>query len=255
MNKQKLIMETWRRFLHEQKDRGVRADDKRTCLYAEIEPENAYIIMYEVGGRGNLRRQLMDINIIGSVSLESLEDSGPCISGKPGENPSWHILAIHTSDKYRSVGYGSFLYGCAFLIADQNGAGLTSDKYAGTKPEAVVKWASFQSDAMGSQQTYTLRQTPDGSENFDYDGTRTPNDPNDDCDVPISGDDINATDYSISHKNPQVFEKFISFYESNHLNFMEEIVNKGIMTEKEFNKSLQQMEFISFESAYDNAPD
>lgn len=252
--KQKLIMETWRRFIHEQKYRGVRADDKRTCLYIEIEPENAYFILYEIG-EGTSSSKLLDINIIGSVNLESLDDSGPCISGKPGENPSWHILSIHTNEKYRMVGYGSFLYGCAFLIAEMNGAGLTSDKYSGSKPEAVAKWSSFQSDASGAKQTYTLRQTPDGNNKFDYDGTRTPNDPNDDCDVPISGDDTNATDFSISHKNPKIFENAIMLYEANHGDFMDLIVSNGIMTEKEFQKFIQQADFKSFEISYDNAPD
>lgn len=253
MNNQKLITETWRRFIQEQKDRGVRASEQRTCLYVEIEPENAYFILYETG-EGTPQEQLLNLSIVGSVNLESLDDSGPCISGKPGENPSWHILSIHTNEKYRAVGYGSFLYGCAFLIAEMNGAGLTSDKYSGSKPEAKTKWSSFENDAVHSQKTYTFRQTPDGSMMFDYDGTETPNDPNDDCDVPVQ-QGINATDFSISHKNPKIFEKSIMLYEANHGDFMDSIVSNGIMTEKEFEKFIQQADFKSFDDAYENAPD
>ena len=250
---QKLLMETWRRFLKEAEDRGVRFPDDRTCLYSEIEPENAYFILYG-HGTGQSGDALMNLSVIGSVNMETLEDSGPGISGKPGENPSWHILPIHTDEKYRRVGYGSFLYGCAFLMADRNGAGLTSDKYAGSKPEARAKWSSFEADASSYEQTYEFRQTPDGSHMFDYDGKATPNDPNDDCDVSVPQDQ-NASDFSISHKNPEIFEQAMMLYESNHYNFMETIVKSGIMSEKEFSKFLQQAEFKSFESAYDNAPD
>ena len=250
---QKLIMEEWRKFLSEAKDRGVRADDKRTCLYAEIEPENAYFILYEIGD-GTPQEQLLKLSIVGSVNLESLEDSGPCISGKSGENPSWHILSIHTNEKYRAVGYGSFLYGCAFLIASQNGAGLTSDKYSGSKPEAKTKWSSFEADALYREKTYTLRHTPDGSMMFDYDGTETPNDPNDDCDVPVQPS-TNATDFSISHKNPEIFEKAILFYEANHGDFMDSIVSTGLMSERQFEKFIQQADFKSFEDAYESALD
>jgi len=253
MSKQKLIMEGWRRFIQEAKERGVRADDKRTCLYVEIEPENAYFILYETG-TGSPQQQLLNLSIIGSVNLESLEDSGPCISGKPGENPSWHILSIHTNEKYRSVGYGSFLYGCAFLIADQNGAGLTSDKYAGSKPEAKAKWSSFESDASSYEQTYKFRQTPDGSHMFDYDGTETPNDPNDDCDVSVE-QSTNATNFSISHKDPEIFEDSIVLYEANHGDFVDLLASNGIMTEKEFEKFIQEADFKSFQGAYDNASD
>jgi hypothetical protein len=250
--KQKLIMETWRRFVQEQKDRGIRVPEERTCLYVEIEPENAHFVLYNPG-TGNPGDALMNLSIIGSVMLESLEDSGPCISGKPGEKPSWHILSIHTNQKYRSVGYGSFLYGCAFLIADQNGAGLTSDKYSGSKPEAKTKWSSFEADAMYNEETYTFRHTPDGSMMFDYDGTETPNDPNDDCDV--IGDGTNATHFSISHKDPEIFEDSILLYEDNNRDFIDLLVSNGIMTEKEFEKFIIQADFKSFEGAYDNAPD
>jgi hypothetical protein len=250
--KQKLIMETWRRFIQEQKDRGIRVPEERTCLYTEIEPENAHFVLYN-HGTGNPGDALMNLSIIGSVMLESLEDSGPCISGKSGEKPSWHILSIHTNQKYRAVGYGSFLYGCAFLMADRNGAGLTSDKYSGSKPEAKTKWSSFEADASSSEQTYTFRQTPDGNKEFDYDGSATPGDPNDDCDV--IGDGTNATHFSISHKDPKIFEDSILLYEDNHNDFFETIVNAGVMTEKEFRKFIIQADFKSFESAYESAPD
>lgn len=247
--KQKLIMEGWRRFLKETKDRGIRADDKRTCLYVEIEPENAYFILYEIGD-GSSANKLLDIDIIGSVTLESLEDSGPCISGKPGEKPSWHVLSIHTNEKYRRVGYGSFLYGCAFLVAEMNGAGLTSDKYSGSKPEAKAKWSSFENDASSGGQTYKFRQTPDGNSVFDYDGTATPSDPNDDCDLEPYD---NASDFSISHKNPKIFQNAILKYEANHGDFVDLLSSNGVMTEQEFEKFIQQADFKSFESSYDNA--
>ena len=81
-------METWRRFIQEQKNRGVRIPEERTCLYSEIEAENAYFVLYGHGS-GQPGDALMNLSVIGSVNLESLDDSGPCISGKPNENPAW----------------------------------------------------------------------------------------------------------------------------------------------------------------------
>jgi hypothetical protein len=251
--KQKLIMEAWRKFVQEQKERGVRIPEENTCLYSEIEAENALFVLYGHSG-GDPADALLSVSIIGSVSLESLDESGPCISGKPSENPSWHILGIHTNKKHRAVGYGSFLYGCAFLVADNAGAGLTSDKYSGSKEDAKIKWSSFEADAKKGGGTYELRQTPDGSDKFDYDGNRTPNDPNDDCGV-TPPKSKNASDSSISHKNPEIYENSIILYEENHMNFLESLTDSGIITEKDFIKFLHQADAKSFDDAYADSSD
>ena len=112
----------------------------------------------------------------------------------------------------------------------------------------------FEADALSYEQTYTFRQTPGGSHMFDYDGKATPNDPNDDCDVPVE-QSTNASDFSISHKNPKIFQNAILKYEGNHGDFVDLLSSNGIMTEQEFEKFLQQADFKSFEGAYDNAPD
>ena len=81
-----------------------------------------------------------------------------------------------------------------------------------------------------------------------------PNDPNDDCDVPVE-QSTNASDFSISHKNPKIFQNAILKYEANHGDFVDLLSSNGIMTEQEFDKFIQQADFKSFETSYDNAPD
>ena len=91
--------------------------------------------------------------------------------------------------------------------------------------------------------------TPAGNDTFDYDST-TP-DPDDDCDVLVD-DEQNATDFSFDHKNPQVYEQSMATYEENHMNFLDEVIDSGFMSEREFNKFLDQAAFKSFTNAYDD---
>ena len=125
---QKLIMENWRRFIHEQKMRGTRLDDSQVCLRVSISPgSDAEFTMYTPGQGQDAAQMISDLQIIGEVTLSSLKSDGPCLTPAGGK-PSWHIEAIHTDEKFRNVGYGGLLYGFAFYVADQNNAGLTSDK-------------------------------------------------------------------------------------------------------------------------------
>jgi len=242
---QKLIMENWRHFLREEKKRGVRLGDEVVCLRAEISPKSdAEFTLYTPGPGTKVTEMVAGLEIIGEVTLSSLKSDGPCLTPSGG-NPSWHIEAIHTDEKYRNVGYGGLLYGFAFYVADQDNAGLTSDKNVGTKEDAVAKWKSFEKNT----QTFDKVETPAGNDTFDYDEA-TP-DPDDDCDV-LAAADENATDHSLGHKNPQVYEQSIATYEANHMDFLDQVINSGFMSEREFNKFLDQAAFASFKRNYDD---
>ena len=242
---QKLIMENWRRFLKEEETRGTRLDDSQVCLRVSISPgSDAEFTMYTPGQGLEVAQMIADLQIIGEVTLSSLKSDGPCLKAN-GMNPSWHVEAIHTAEKFRNVGYGGLLYGFAFYVADQNNAGLTSDKNVGSKEDAVVKWKSFEKNT----QTFDKVETPDGNDTFDYDES-TP-DPDDDCDV-LAGADENATDHSFGHTNPQIYEQSIATYEANHMDFLDQVVDSGFMNEREFSKFLDQAAFASFKRNYND---
>jgi hypothetical protein len=242
---QNLIMENWRRFLHEEKKRGIRLGDEVVCLRAVISPKSdAEFTLYTPGPGVKASNRISRLEIIGQVNISSLKTSGPCLTAD-GKNPSWHVEAIHTAEKYRNVGYGSLLYGFAFYVAKNDNAGLTSDKDSGSKEDAVIKWDSFEKNT----QTFDKVTTPAGSNTFDYDSV-TP-DPDDDCDVLVY-DEENATDFSFVHKNPQIYEQSMTMYEANHMEFLSEVLDSGFMSETEFNKFLSQAAFASFTNAYDD---
>ena len=160
------------------------------------------------------------------------------------------------------VGDSSGIFGAGFVsddgVFDQLGlnASATADftqvtMNGGVTANAANDDAAFQ--IKGSSDDNLLQVNPQSLDKVGI-GTETPNDPNDDCDVPVQ-QSTNASDFSISHKNPKIFENAILQYEANHGDFMDLIVSNGIMTEKEFEKFIQQADFKSFEGAYDNAPD
>ena len=240
---QKLIMENRRRFLKEEKKRGIRLGDEVVCLRAEISPKSdAEFTLYTPGTGTETAEKIAGLEIIGQINISSLKSSGPCLTAA-GKKPSWHVEAIHTAEKYRNVGYGGLLYGFAFYVAKNDNAGLTSDKDSGSKEDAVIKWNSFEKNT----QTFDKVMTPAGNDTFDYDNT-TP-DPDDDCDV-LVGDEENATDFSFDHKNPQIYEQSMATYEGNHMDFLDEVIDSGFMSEREFNKFLDQAAFKSFAIEY-----
>jgi len=240
---QKLIMENWRRFLQEEKKRGIRLGDEVVCLRAEISPKSdAEFTLYTPGPGAETTEKIAGLEIIGQINISSLKSSGPCLTAD-GKKPSWHVEAIHTAEKYRNVGYGALLYGFAFYVAKNDNAGLTSDKDSGSKEDAVIKWNSFEKNT----QTFDKVTTPAGNNTFDYDST-TP-DPDDDCDV-LVGDEENATDFSFDHKNPQIYEQPMATYEGNHMEFLNEVIASGFLNRKKFNDFLDQAAFESFTNEY-----
>ena len=251
MSKQKLIMENWRRFLTEQEKKG--ADTTGICMYSEVDDDDAIFILYKLGAGDTIDQKVFGLKIVGSVGLTSLQDSGPCISGKAvagtnaGTKPSWQIESIYTAQEFRGQKYGSLLYKMAFIAANGAGGGLTSDKDSGSTSAAGRMWDYFDKD----ETNYAKVETEDGSKLFDYDGTATPSDPNDDCIMQPS--QSRATDHSfvlVDDQDIAATESAMAEMEANHRTFMEEIDNDPFYTEDKFEKILQQADYQGFDVAY-----
>ena len=247
MSSQKLIMESWRRFLKEEDVRGSRLNPKDVCLASYITPgSDATFILYRRGTGETVEDQFDNLTIIGSIWVESLKEEGPCLSAN-NRGPSWHVKAVHTAPSHRRVGYSNELYGFAFLVAKHNNAALTSDKHAGTKPKAIEKWKSFEANPSTYERVAT--DSPYESTEFDYDGS-TP-DPKDDCATIIVGDDPdNGTDSAFIHKSPEIYEDIMVSYEANHQQFLSELLPTQWVTEREFTVELAEKEDDSFNNAF-----
>ena len=75
-------MENWRRFLNEQEERGIRLPDDQVCMRVEMETgENAQFTMYTPGISESIEERILGLRIIGSVNLENMDESGPCLTG------------------------------------------------------------------------------------------------------------------------------------------------------------------------------
>jgi len=249
--KQKLIMENWRRFLNEQEKKP--ADTTGVCMYSEVDEDDAILILYKLGAGTTVDQKIFGLKIVGSVGLTSLQDSGPCISGKavPGTNvgtkPSWQIESIYTAQEFRGQKFGSLLYNMAFVVANGAGGGLTSDKDSGSTSAAGRMWDYFDKD----KTKYAKVATADGSDKFDYDGNETPSDPNDDCMLQPSTN--NATDHSFvltSDQDKAFAESAMAEMEANHQTFMKEVDSDPFYTEDKFEKILQQADYQGFDVAY-----
>jgi hypothetical protein len=249
--KQKLIMENWRRFLTEEEKKG--ANTTGICMYSEVDDDDAILILYKLGVGDTIDQKVFGLKIVGSVGLTSLQDSGPCISGKAvdgtnvGTKPSWQIESIYTAQEFRGQKYGSLLYNMAFVVANGSGGGLTSDKDSGSTAAAGRMWDYFDKD----ETKYAKVATADGSKLFDYDGTTTPDDPNDDCIMQPS--QSRATDHSfalMSDQDKSLAESAMAEMEANHRTFMEEVDNDPYYSADKIEKILQQADYQGFDIAY-----
>jgi len=187
----KKILNEWRRFLLKEHAPSIPFSDENLepdlSLFVSSDDETYQLVLYR-------KEKYVDgFYILGYASVDLLSDDGDerfsCIP------QTYQVSAIYVEKELRGQGYGSLLYSLAFA-AIPSGAGLTSDKYSGTQPEAAGLW-----NRMEKSGEYQLRQTPKGNNEFDYDGKKTPDDKMDDCKADIDLGDSNATDHSIEKKN------------------------------------------------------
>jgi len=176
--------------------------EQNLSLFISSDDETYQLVLYR-------KEKYVDgFYILGYASVDLLSDDGDerfsCIP------QTYQVSAIYVEKELRGQGYGSLLYSLAFA-AIPSGAGLTSDKYSGTQPEAAGLW-----NRMEKSGGYQLRQTPKGNNEFDYDGKKTPDDKMDDCKTDMDLGDSNATDHSIQKKNNSDGKQLITMMSKQH---------------------------------------
>lgn len=205
MNKQRLIMESWRRFLKESKQ----VAPENMMLHFSDKTDNAgaayNIVLYTHEGEPNYKPIA-----IGGIDLVQTRE--PCIPN------TMYVGSIYRAPEYKGKGIGKLLYDIGFYIADTMGFGLTSDKEEGTMDAAVKNWKRMENDP-----EYEKRKTKAGNDTFDYEG-KTP-DPDDDCDEPYEATK-NATDHSLRKKNTGQVASLVDRMEQNHRDHMDFIDSK-----------------------------
>lgn len=150
-------------------------------------PTNLEIHVYKI----NKDNDSDQIEVIGTITLSITNQ--PCIP------TTFQVDSIAVKEEYHGRGIGLDLYRFAMGVLDNRGFGITSDHSSGTKQKATEFWVRLGSDADLDPDEETglasKRKTAAGNDTFDYDGKRTPDDKDDDCEtVSFKGD--NATDHS-----------------------------------------------------------
>ena len=222
----KRILNEWRRFVNE----AINApkipynDDeleRKFSVYLETDGEDSAIILYRK------QKYVDDFYIIGYASVNLLTDSGDadsqCIPN------TYHISAIYVEKELRGQGLGKLMYDLAFGLLDSD-EGLTSDKYSGTQPVAAQIWKKIEKSS-----DIVKRSTTAGNQELDYDGEKTPDDPEDDCPKFIDPSE-NATDYSLQKTNNSLAKTLLATYVAQHE--ANDFLNKEDVEKRLLNKAI-----------------
>ena len=194
--KQKLIMEGWRDFLsaatfghvdhRKRKEVEYEAGLESVALYVEEKTTSYSFYLYKpVGFNGPTPViDLVNLPEMGFITVRKLSsDNKPCIP------MTYEVAFAAVARKFQRKGMGSLLYDIAATVVKQEkDAGITSDHGASTSPSARRVWNKIEKSS-----NYTKKTTPDGSDTFDYSGTSTPSDDQDDC---VTGAGSPASDHS-----------------------------------------------------------
>ena len=191
-------------------------------LHHVEEDEDHYIILYR-------KQKYVDaFYIVGYASVDLLTDTGDkrfnCIP------KTYQVGAIYVEPELQGKGFGQLLYDLAFAAIGDD-AGLTSDKYSGTQAAAKRKWKK-----MENSPEYEKRKTQMKNDEFDYDGKKTPDDPEDDCGTAMDLGDTNATDHSLKKKgNSDGVSKLNAFKAQHQQN---DFLNRDDVENKLLNKAV-----------------
>ena len=133
--------------------------------------------------------------VIGMISLGDM--SGPCIP------ETLQVRFIGVAIRFQKSGYGTILYrlAAAHSKVEQGGGGITSDHTTSTSAAAMRRW-----DAIDSDPEFFKRTTKAGSDEFDYTGNATPDDPEDDCEDFSSGGSFTDHSYGVKDNSVKVYE-------------------------------------------------
>jgi len=194
---QKLIMEGWRDFLsaatlghvdhRKRKKVEYEAGLESVALYIEEQTNSYSFYLYKPVGFNGSTPVIDLVNLpemVGFVTVSKLSsDDKPCIP------MTYQVSFAAVARKFQRQGMGSLLYDiAATVLKNEKDAGITSDHGASTSGSARRVW-----DKISKSFNYLEKTTPDGSDTFDYSGTETPNDDQDDC---VKGMGKPASDHS-----------------------------------------------------------
>lgn len=203
----KEILREWKKFLLNEHAPSMSYTDERLerkiSLYMYQEGDENYgIVLYRK------EKYVDNFYVIGYVSIDLLSDERDadfnCIP------QTYQVAAIYVEPELQGQGFGKILYSLAFAVIP-DGAGLTSDKYSGTLAGAQKGWKKMEKSS-----EYDKRKTPMGSDEFDDDGKKTPDDELDDCITGMNLGTSNATDHSLEKKNNSLGKQLFNDYSKQH---------------------------------------
>lgn len=191
-------MEGWRDFLssatlghidhRKRKEVEFSASLSDIALYVDESGDRIKCFLYIPAGFNGSTPVIDRVNrpkLVGFVTLDKLSTSDkPCIPN------TYQVSFSAVANEFQRKGMGTLLYNIAATIAKNKGGGITSDHKKTTSNSAGRVWKKLEKSA-----NYTKRSTPDGSDTFDYTGSETPFDDQDDCSKPAWGEP--ATDHSL----------------------------------------------------------
>jgi GNAT superfamily N-acetyltransferase len=222
------ILNEWRSFALKESKRApdVAYNDDNLepdfSVYHEADDETHAIILYR-------KQKYVDgFYIIGYIAVDLLTDPGdkrfPCIPD------TYQVPAIYVEPELQGQDFGRLMYSLGFAVLD-NDEGITSDKYSGTMPKAKEIWKKMEKSS-----EYEKRETPKGSDEFDYTGKTTPNDKMDDCLAGLDLGDTNATDHSLKKKNNSMGKALLVKYKAQHE--QNDFLNKTDVENKLMNRAI-----------------
>lgn len=255
MNKQKLIMESWRRFLKENQQNQIYLYHREVRQYHQV-------ILYIIEDKKSAQDIFFSLKEIGAVGI--MQTRAACIP------LTYEITNIHTNDDFKKQGYGTMLYDFAMVLAQSLGGGLTSDRSSGSLMGAAIAWDRIEANTSkyGKRKTKVVpvdddirslvhpKPKPDattigGNDKFDY-HYQTP-DPDDDCLRSQYGG--NATNHSFYLLNPSEYQEKFEEFKANHNTIMEFLEKEGVedFSADQFLRVLRDMSDDNFGDQYDRA--
>jgi GNAT superfamily N-acetyltransferase len=160
---------------------------------------------------------IFDINFKPAALVAITETDEPCLPN------TYMIKYVAVDDSLQGKGFGSYLYDIAAAKAQEiggNNAGITSDRKDSTTKGANMIWQRI-------EKKYKAKESEQGNKKFDYDGNKTPKDPDDDCTIPAGGNP--ATDYSwivpdeLKSRALKIYRAQTTLYKQNEKNAPENI--------------------------------
>ena len=133
--------------------------------------------------------------IIGMIALSPMKPNGPCIPN------TLQVRLSAVEERFQRSGFGTILYRMAAAHAKVTlNGGITSDHFSSTSSDAERRW-----DSIESNPEFYKRETDAGSDTFDYNGQKTPDDPDDDC-RRLGAPPAVSHSYGVSDKAVEIYE-------------------------------------------------